>query len=149
LITTPLFFVKNQKYLESPERRPTAHKGSFVYSIVNIEPNIEKVFSSGDKMGLFFYIFGTQQDEAGKFIIEVAFNVMKGEEKAILFAPQKYEAPLINQELPLIRTVLIKSEEGDKTEQREVEAGTYTLQMTITDKVSGKSITKSLDFEVR
>ena len=149
LITTPIFFVKSQKYLESPERRPTAHKGSFVYSIVNIEPNIEKVFSAGDNLGLFFYIFGVQQDEAGKFSIEVAFNIMKGEEKAILFAPQKYEAPLINQELPLVRTVLIKSEEGDKTEQREVAPGRYTLQMTITDKVSGKSITKSIDFDVR
>ena len=149
LITTPIFLVKAQKYLESPERRPTAHKGSFVYSIVNIEPNVEKVFSSEDNLGLFFYIFGAQQDEAGKFSIEVAFDIMKGEEKAILFSPQKYDAPLINQELPLVRTVLIKSEEGDKTEKREVEAGTYTLKMTITDNVSGKSIIKSIDFDVR
>ena len=149
LITTPIFFIKDQNYMDSPERRPIAHKGSFTYSIINIEPNLDKVFSSGENLGLFFYVFGAQQDEDGKFSLEVTYDILKGEEKAILFAPGKYDAPLVNQQLPLIRTVLIKSDEGQKTEKREVDPGTYTLKMTITDKISGKSITKSIDFEVR
>jgi len=149
LLSTPVFFVKNQEYMDAPERRPTAHKGSFTYSIINIQPNIDRVFSPGENLGLFFYIFGAQQDESGKFSIEVAFDILKGEEKAILFAPGNYDAPLINQQLPLVKTVLIKSEEGEKTEIRNIEPGTYTLTITITDKISGNSITKSIGFEVR
>lgn len=149
LETTPLFFVNNQEYMDSAERKPTAHKESFTYSIMNIELNIDRVFAPGESLGLFFYIFGAQPDENGKFNIEVAYDVLKEGEKAILFAPGQYDSPLIIQELPLKKTVLIKSESGDTTEERNAEPGKYTLSLTITDKISGKSVSKSIDFEVK
>jgi hypothetical protein len=149
LETTPIFFVNNQEYMDSAERKPTLHKDSFTYSIMNIELNIDRVFALGESLGLFFYIFGAQPDENGKFNIEVSFDVLKEGEKAILFAPGQYDAPLIIQQLPLVKTVLVKSESGETTEKRNAEPGKYTLSLTITDKISGKSVNKSIDFEVR
>lgn len=149
LETTPIFFVNNQDYMDSAERKPTAHKRSFTYSIMNIELNIDRVFAPGENLGLFFYIFGAQPDENGKFSIEVAFDVLKEGEKAILFAPGQYDAPLIIQQLPLVKTVLVKSESGETTEKRNAEPGKYTLSLTITDKISGKSVNRTIDFEVK
>ena len=149
LETTPIFFVNNQEYMDSAERKPTLHKDSFTYSIMNIELNINRVFAPGESLGLFFYIFGAQPDENGKFNIEVAYDVLKEGEKAILFAPGQYDSPLIIQELPLVKTVLVKSESGETTEKRNAEPGKYTLSLTLTDKISGKSVSKSIDFEVK
>ncbi len=148
LDTTPIFFAERIEYIDEPERRPKAHKNLFTYSIINVEPNLERIFSSGDNIELFFYIFGAQPDDNGQFQIEVIYDVLKGEEKAILFAPANYESPLVQQQLPLQKTVLIKSETEERTEKRDIEPGPYRLAMKITDKISGKSVTKSLDFVV-
>ncbi len=149
LETTPFFFVRTQEFMDSPEKRPTAHKGLFTYSILKIEPHFENIFSSGDNLELLYYIFGAQPAEDGTFSIEVTYSILKGEEKTVSFAPGNYDTPFVNQPLPLKKTVAIKSESGERTEEQDIEAGKYTLSMKIIDKVSGKSITKSVDLEVK
>jgi hypothetical protein len=149
LETTPLFFVKHQEYMDSPEKRPTAHKDLFTYSILKIEPNFEKVFSSGDNLELLFFVFGAQSTEDGQFDIEVTYSILKDDENVISFAPGHYKTPFIHQPLPLKKTTVTKSESGEKTEMKDIEAGKYALSMKILDKVSGKSITKSIDFQVK
>ncbi len=149
--TTPLFFLKNFERMDAPETRPIAHKGFFTYSVLRLEPNVDAVFSPGDNLELLFYVFGAQPNQAGNFVIEVSYEVLKGEEKIIRYAPGNYEqpVPLIDQPLPLERRVLIKSETEEKEETRKIEPGTYILSMVVTDKTSGKSVAKTIDFEVR
>lgn len=149
LETTPFFFVKRQEYMDSPEKRPTVHKGLFIYSILKIEPNFENIFSPEDNLELLFYVFGAQSAENGQFDIEVTYSILKGEEKAISFAPGNYDTPFIHQPLPLKKTTVTKSESGERTEEKDIEAGKYTLSLKIVDKVSGKSITKSVNFQVK
>lgn len=149
LDTTPLFFVQNVKRMDSPELQPEIHKNFFTWSILQIEPNLERILSSGGTFELFFYIFGVQASEEGKYNIEVDYEVLKGEEKAIRFAPGIYDLPLITQPLNLKQTLIIKSEEGERKETQNLEPGKYTLSLIIKDKVSGKSVTKSMDFEVK
>jgi len=148
LETTPIFFIKKIENIDTPETKPFAQKGYFTYSILKIEPNFESVFSSGDFLELLFYIFGAQPKENGKFDFEITYEVLKGEEKVILFATGSYDSPLIHQPLPLEKTVSVKSGESERKEKRDIEPGKYTLSMTITDKISGKSVSKSVDFEV-
>lgn len=100
-------------------------------------------------MDIFFYIFGAQPSDQQKFDIEINYEVKKGEEYAIRWTPQKYESPLISQPLPLKQTVQIKSGEEVRTEQRDLPPGLYTLVINISDKVSGKSLTTSVDFEMK
>ena len=251
LETSPLFFVKDMKRIASPEMESEVHKGFFTYSILQIAPNVEGIFSPGENLEIFLFIFGVQErlfdlelvswnwsptedgsyveakgqvkntsnkslqdveavvtfkDKEGKSIaqnsalidfnpilagqtspfavmeafnpeinsasiqfkfldgetiptseqqqrreydIESNYEVWKEEELIIRFAPGIYDAPLISQSLPMKRTVIIKSESGEQRESRDLESGNYTLSMKITDKISGKSVNKSIDFEVK
>ncbi len=149
LDTTPIFFVKNIKRMASPESRAEVHKDFFTYSVLQIEANVERIFSPTDNFEVFFYIFGAQPSETGKHDIEVGFEVLKGEELAIHFKPGKYEIPLVPQPLHLKQTLIITSEEGERRETRDLEPGKYTLSLKISDKISGKSETKTIDFEVK
>jgi len=149
LDTTPVFFVKNIKRISAPELRAEVHKDFFAYSVLQIEVNVERIFSPTDNFEVFFYIFGAQPSETEKYDIEVDFEVFKGEELAIHFKPGKYEVPLVPQPLHLKQTLIITSEEGERTETRNLEPGKYTLSLKISDKISGKSETKTIDFEVK
>jgi len=149
LDTTPLFFVQNVKRVDSAELQPEIHKDFFTWSILQIEANFERILSSRELFELFFYIFGVQASKDGKYNIEVNYEVLKGEEKAIRFAPGIYDLPLVSQSLRLKQTLTIKSEEGERKETRDLEPGRYTLSIKITDKISGKSVTKTMDFEVK
>ncbi|GAH32381.1 unnamed protein product, partial [marine sediment metagenome] len=63
LDTTPLFFLKRMRQLDTPELKASLHRGVFTYIIFQIEPNVEKIFSSGDSLDVFYFVFGSQPDE--------------------------------------------------------------------------------------
>jgi len=149
LETTPIFLVNNIKSMDSLETTSEVHKGFFTYSILQIEPNVENIFSFGEKFDVFYYIFGAQPGESGKYDIEADYEVLKGEQKVIQYGLATYEAPIVIQPIPLKKTVIIKSEtEGEKKEERDLEPGKYTFSINITDKISGNSISKKIDFEI-
>jgi hypothetical protein len=154
LETTSLFFYKNMEEMSSAETMVTAHKGFFTYSFLKFNPNLERAYSSGGMVEVFFFIFGAQPVEGQIFDIEINYEILKGEDVQLSWAPQIYTTPLIQQPLPLEKTVKTTStsKDGQTTEKREkhkIEPGSYTLSMTITDKVSGKSIVKTADFVVK
>jgi hypothetical protein len=149
LDTTTIFFIKQMDQMEGVEQRTFLHQDFFTYANFKIVPNVEKVFNPGDSLDIFFYIFGTQPNEQQQFQIEVNFEVKKNEEFAIRWSPQSYVNPLISQPLPLKQTVKIKDEKGERTEQRDLIAGQYTLVVTITDKISGNTAVKTVDFEMK
>jgi hypothetical protein len=150
--TTPIIFAKNIRQVATPETQAEIHEDFFTYSILQIEPNIERIFSPRNNLDIFFFIFGAQANAQGQSDIEVHYEVNKGEERVINFAAQKYTAPLISQELPMKKTILVRTTKGTETsetrEQRDLEAGSYTLSITIKDNVSTKTVKKTIDFEV-
>jgi hypothetical protein len=147
--TTPVFFVKEMEQMEAVESRTYLHRGSFTYSVLRIVPNIDKVFSAGENLDIFFYVFGTQVNAQNQSEIEINFEVKKGEEFAIRWAPQSYTNPLISQPLPLKQTLNIKDDKGERTESRDLAPGNYTLVINITDKVSGKTGVEKVDFTMK
>jgi hypothetical protein len=150
LETTPIFFVKEIEKMASPETTAEIHKGFFTYSVLQIKPHIDNVFSPGENLDIFFYVFGTQTKEDGRCSIEVNYQVFKEDKVMIRWQPRVYDSfPLISQPLPMKSTVIIKSEEGERTEQRDLEPGMYTLVMKITDQLSEKSVEKRVSFEVK
>ncbi|MGD8536381.1 MAG: hypothetical protein PVF66_11080 [Candidatus Aminicenantes bacterium] len=148
LETTPILLVSEMKQMPSRETKAAIHKGSFTFIIYEMGLNLERVFSPGDTLELFFYILGAQPGEGGQYAIEINFEVFKGEEIAIRYAPGTYTNPLVQQSLPLVQRVVIKSESGEKEETRELEAGKHVLSMKITDKVSGYAVEKKVEFEI-
>lgn len=153
LDTTPVFFAKKLTQVSAPETIVEIHKGFFAYSILQIEPNLERVFSPNENLDIFFFIFGSQANAQQQSDIEIHYEVYKGEELIVNFEPQKYQAPLVSQQLPMKRTVLIRTTKGtettERTERRDLEPGDYTLSIDIKDNISGKSVKKTIGFEVR
>lgn len=154
LETTPLFFVKSMEQIVEPEMRTLIHKGLFTYSVLNIVPNLEAAVAPGQTVDLFYFIFGAaSKQEAGqppKSNIEAHYEILDHEGKlAIRWEEQNYDFFLVNQQLPLRQTVLIKDDEGERTEQRDLPAGTYTMIVTLKDRTSGAETKKELPFEVK
>lgn len=149
LDTTPVFFVKQMEQMESVEQRTVFHRGLFTYSVLKVVPNLEKVFHAGDNLDIFFFIFGAQPNASQQYEIEIDFEVKKGEESALKWAAQVYNSPLISQPLPMKQTVKIKKgDEPERTEQRDLPAGSYTLVINMIDKVSQRTGVRTVDFTV-
>jgi hypothetical protein len=153
LETTPIFFAKKLTQVAGPETVVEIHKDFFAYSILQIEANLERIFSPNENLDIFFFIFGSQANPQAGSDIDVHYEVYKGEELIINFEPQKYTAPLVSQQLPVKRTVLIRTTKGtettERTERRDLEPGSYTLSIDIKDNISGKTAKKSIDFQIR
>lgn len=151
--TTPIIFAQEIKQVATPETTAEIHEDFFSYSILQIDPNLEKVFSPEDNLDIFFFVFGAQANAQGQSNIEVHYEVYQGEELVINYAPQTYNSPLVSQPLPMKKTVLVRTTKGTETsetkEQRNLEAGSYTLAITIKDTISTKTVKKTIDFEVR
>lgn len=147
--TTPIFFIKSFERLEAPEMRTTLHREYFTYSVLKIVPNIERIFKVGENLDIFFFIFGAQPTAEQKFNIEINYEVKKDDEIAIRWIPQSYDNPLVSQPLPLKQPVIIKQGEEQRQETRDLPEGKYILGVQIQDKVSGKALTKTIDFEIK
>lgn len=150
LDTTPVFFVKQMDQTESAEQRTVFHKGLFTYSILRIVPNLDNVFLPGENLDIFFFIFGAQPNPSQQYDIEINFEVKKGEESAVKWTGQTYNSPLISQPLPMKQTVKIKKgDEPERTEQRDLPAGNYTLIISMLDKTTQKTGVKTVEFTVK
>ena len=152
--TTPIFFAKNIKRIAAPEITTEVHKDFFRYSVLEVLPNLEKVFKAGDNLDIFFFIFGTQFNESNQADLLLNYEVLQGEDIQIKYADQKYNSPFISQPLPIKKTVAITTttEEGkteEKKETKDLEPGLYTLKITIKDNLSGKTLEINIDFEMK
>jgi hypothetical protein len=150
LDTTPIFFVKQMDQMESVEQRTIFHKGLFTYSVLKVVPNINNEFEPGENLDIFFYIFGAKPNDSQQYDIEINFEVKQGDQSAIKWSPQTYSSPLISQPLPMKQTVRIKKgDEPERVEQRNLPAGSYTLSVSVLDKVSQNSVVKTINITVK
>jgi hypothetical protein len=150
LDTTPLVFLKDYKQVPQAETVAELHRGFMRYSVLQITPTIDNTIAVGDPLDLFFLILGAQPNDQNKYDIECQFEVKKGEKDAVKYIPAKYDNPFISQPLPLKQTLLIKDKDGKESQTvRDLPAGTYTFIFKATDKISGRSCTKTVDFTVK
>lgn len=149
LETTPIFFAREIERMTAPELTAEVHKDFFTFSVLHIEPKIENVFSIGEGLDIFYFIFGTQPNEEGNYNIEATYEVLKEEESVIRFQSQPYNFPLVSQVLPMKTRVIIKSEGEEKKEDKDLGPGIYTFSLKIKDNVTGKTLDKSIDFEIK
>jgi hypothetical protein len=157
LDTTPIIFLKEYKEVPAAETVADFHPGFLRYAILQITPNMDNTIAVGDTLDTFFYIYGAKPDANSAFNIECQFEVTKGTEPAIKFAAQAYVNPFISQPLPMKQTLITKAttktadgkeEVKESQKVQDLPAGSYTFSIKITDKVSGLTATKSVDFTV-
>jgi len=149
LETTTIFFVKEMEQMEAVETRTAIHRGFFTYSVLKVVPNLERTFSAGENLDIFFFIFGTQPKAENEHAIEVSFEVKQGEKSSVKWAPQSYANPLISQPLPLKQTLNIKTGDQERTETKDLPPGDYTLVIQVKDQISEKTVTKTIDFTMK
>jgi hypothetical protein len=149
LETTPIFFAKSVDQMQAPETRTEIHKDYFTYSILKMEPKTENIFAQGESLDIFFFTFGLRPNDQQRYNVEFGYEVKKGEETAVRYENQVSDSPLVSQPLPLKQTVIIKSDKGETTEVRDLGPGLYSLIIKISDKVSGLSAEKKVDFEIK
>ncbi len=147
--TTPVFSSKNIERLEAPETRPLLHKGFFTMAVLKITPNFNNVIAFKDNFDIFFYVFGAKLNAEQKYALEMNFEVKKGEEVVIRFAPAVFESPLVSLPLPMKYSVFKQTEAGEVKEDKDLETGKYVLAVKIMDKNSGNTLAKNVDFEVK
>lgn len=136
---TSVFFMKSLKQHERPEMITKVHKNSFVYSTLEIVPKIKDIFSPGEPLDIFYYIYGCQPDPGtNKYNIEIKYQVKKGGESIVKFKEKTFSFPLISHPIPVL-----------KSDNQPPEPGLYALEISIKDEISGRSLTENIEFEIR
>ncbi len=150
LETTPIFFARDIRQMESYEGRPLIHRGFFTYSVLQFVPNIDSVVTAEDnsQIEVFFIVLGAK--EAGvesavapasqKFSIEAAFELQKEDGASLIkWEARQYNTQYVSQVLPLKRSA----------EKPALAAGSYVLAIKVKDLLSGSSVDKKVPFDVR
>lgn len=145
--------VKTMDQVE-PDQRPTVHRGYFTWGAIKVVSSIAGEIAPGGNLEIFFFVLGaTVKDPAAVRPVndlEVNFEVQGEDGKAaIKWAPQAYETYFVNQPLPLVQTLQIKDDKGERVERRPLPAGKYVLLAQVTDKVSGLKGQTKVAFEVK
>lgn len=148
LETTPILITKSIDQLQAQETRTILHRDYFTYLVLKITPNPAMAVAQKSPLEILYFVFGAKANDQGKFALETGMEVKQGDKAAIKYASTVYDAPYVSLPLPLKQTVKITSGTSERTETRDLAPGKYTLVVTITDKIGGGTVTKSLDFEI-
>lgn len=139
LETTPFFFVKALKILDTTVTEAKIEKDSFTYGRLEIAPYFSNDFKGNETVELFYFILGASTSSKGTYDFEINYTLKKEEEVKIKFAPLNYEnqrAPIISHPIPIF------------SPEKELDPGDYYLQVSIKDKNSGEKIEGKIDFSV-
>ena len=151
---TPVFFVREIEQMDAAETLTKIHKEFFTYSVLKIKPVLQNVFTQGDSLDVFFYIFGAQPNpETNKYNLNVRYEMTQDGEIIVRYAEGSYDGLIISQPLNLQKTVLIQKKKGDKVieekkETRDIEPGDYTFVIYLKDNISGKTLEKKVNISV-
>jgi hypothetical protein len=151
-LTEPVI-VKTLEQVE-PDPRPTVHRGYLSWGAMKVVADIAGGIASGENLEVLFFVLGAAVKDPAAVRpandLEVYFEVQGEDGKAaIKWAPASFEAYFINQTLPLVQTLQIKDDKGERLEKRPLPAGKYVLLANVTDKVSGMKGQAKVGFEVK
>jgi hypothetical protein len=145
LETSPILFLKDLQNVGQVEQQPNFHKNTLRYSVLNLTPNWAYQIRKGEKMDLFFIVYGAGKNVSGNSDLTVKYDVYQGTALAITFQPAHYDAPLVSHPLPTMQTVV---DNRGRSSVRPLEIGSYTLVIRIMDNVTGLSTEKRMGFDI-
>jgi hypothetical protein len=148
LETTPIIITKDVGQMQTQENRTVVHRGYFAYLVLKITPNAAATIPAKSNMDILYFVLGAKPNDQGKFALETSFEVKQGDKVIIPYASTVYEAPYVSLPLPLKQTVKITSGTSERMETRDLAPGKYTFVAKITDKTTGATVTKNMEFEV-
>lgn len=153
MISEPLIYKSIEEI--QPEKEIMVHRGLITWGGLEVIPLIPETVSLGEDLNMVFFIYGAapapqKQGQRPQYDIEIAYEVQKENgEAAAKWSPQTYQSYFINQEFPLVQTLLIKDAKGEHQERKPLTAGKFILSFQIKDKISGLSVERKLPFEIK
>jgi hypothetical protein len=148
LVTSSVIVARSVEQVSAP---PTDQESNpYVFGPMRIVPSPDGKFAKGAELSVIFWIYGAQAAASGKPDVEIAYNFyqkMGDSEKYFnKTAPQQLNAQTLPPEfsvaaghqLPGSLVVPLAS----------FPAADYRLEIKVTDKASGKSVTQSVNFTV-
>lgn len=126
--------------------RPYAALGS-----MEITPSLDSKFTTKDELSIFFLIYNAKTDAMNKPDVSVEYNFYSkpatGDEKFFnKTAVQSLNASTLPKEFDMSLGHQLSTGQG--VQLTSFPAGNYRLEIKVTDKLSGKSITRDVNFSV-
>ncbi len=154
LYIPPIYYYKSVEQMQAPDNRLSIQKDKFNYGMLQMAPNLERIVAPGEQIEIFYFVFGaTPVDETGtvpKYNLEIAYELQDGEgNTAVKWEAMSTDSFMVMQPLPLKVTVMIKDDEGERTEQRDLEPGKYQLLVQVMDNTSGATAQQKVALEVK
>jgi hypothetical protein len=148
LATSSVIIAKQVEQINAP---PTDQESNpYVFGPMKITPSIDGKFTKKDELSVIFWIYGAQAAASGKPDVTIDFNfhqrLPEGDKYFNKTAPQQLNAQTLPPEfsvaaghqLPGSLVVPLSS----------FPAGDYRLEIKVTDKPSGKTVTQNVNFTV-
>lgn len=133
---TSIFFIQSLKELPSPETVTQIHRYSFVYSTLEISPKTEAVFLQREALDIMYFIYGCRPDSGtNQYNILINYKAKKGKDSIIKFKGKSFNFHFISHPIPVLNK-----------DNQPPEPGSYVLQISIKDIVSGLSLKEDVAF---
>jgi hypothetical protein len=133
--------------MPSPEE---ARERPFVFGAQELIPAADMEFAKDDQLATFFQVYNAGLDEAGKPNLVLEYNFHRTEGGAEKFfnktAPQAVNASMLP---PTFDPARFPVPGGIEVPLKSFPEGEYRLEIKVTDKVSGKVVTRDVNFTVK
>jgi hypothetical protein len=148
LATSSVIIAKQVEQVNAPPSDQESNP--YVFGPMKITPSVDGKFTKKDELSVIFWIYGAQAAATGKPDVTIDFNfhqkLAEGEKYFNKTAPQQLNAQTLPPEfsvaaghqLPGSLVVPLSS----------FPAGDYRLEIKVTDKPSGKTVTQNVNFSV-
>jgi GWxTD domain-containing protein len=126
------------------ERVPTRQVGlgQFVLGASKVRPRLDRTFTAGDRMGVYLQVYNLSLDEESKrSSVTVTYRVRSGEAEVFSLTESSADPDFAAQpgsQITIEKTLALAG----------INPGKYTLDIIVTDRTNGSSVTSSADFTV-
>lgn len=115
-------------------------QSQFVLGDSKVIPNIQRRFNKGDPIGIYLQIYNLTLDQTRlRPAVDVSAGIKKGQEIVRKLGPSELSVNFSGQQITLMSV-------ADTTA---LEPGNYNIEVTVTDKIAGKSLVRSQPFTIQ
>jgi hypothetical protein len=148
LMTSSVIVAKQVEQLAAPPTDQDANP--YVFGPLKITPSSDGKFSKKEELNVLFWVYGAQPATTGKPDVTLDFNfhqrLAEGEKYFNKTAPQQLNSQTLPQEFSLAAGHQLLG--SLSVPLASFPAGDYRLEIKVTDKPSGKTVTQNVNFTV-
>jgi hypothetical protein len=150
LTTSSVIVSDKVNVLTQPPSMEEARERPFAFGLQELLPAPDMNFTKDEQLATFFQVYNAALDEAGKPNLVLEYNFHRKEDGAEKFfnktAPQNVNASMLP---PSFDPAKFPVPGGIEVPLKSFPEGEYRLEIKVTDKVNGKSVTRDVNFTVK